>query len=112
MTSQWLYLFEKGKRNMEYTKLNYEGFEEYLKKEDSLNGGLHYLFEFENGFGASVIKSWVSYGHASDLFELAVLKDGGLCYTTEITDDVIGYLNNDEVLKLLEKLKNLSCDCK
>ena len=47
MTSQWLYLFEKGKRNMEYTKLNYEGFEEHLKKEDSLNGGLHYVFELK-----------------------------------------------------------------
>lgn len=75
-------------------------------------------FKFENGYGASVIKHWGSYGFENDLFELAVLKfdkkdgTGSLCYDTEITDDVIGYLNNDEVLDLLEKIKNLESDKK
>ena len=30
-----------------------------------------------------------------------------LCYTTPITDDVIGCLTNNEVIDILEKIKNL-----
>lgn len=46
------------------------------------------------------------------LFEVAVLKkvtDGHykLCYTTPITYDVIGYLTNEEVIEILEQIKNL-----
>ena len=72
-------------------------------------------FRFENNYGASVIKHYGSYGFEEDLFELAVIKYnsknknsiGGLCYDTPITNDVIGFLTNDEVLELLEKIKNL-----
>lgn len=67
-----------------------------------------HIFKFENGYGASVIKHYGSYGYEEDLFELAVLNSAGdLCYDTPITSDVIGHLTNDEVLKLLEKIKNL-----
>lgn len=74
-------------------------------------------FKFENGYGASVVKHWGSYGFEDDLFELAVLKfdekgEGHLCYSTPITNDVLGYLNNDEVLDLLEAIKNLESDKK
>lgn len=46
------------------------------------------------------------------LFEVAVLikrteKNYDLCYSTPITDDVIGCLNNEEVIEILEKIKNL-----
>lgn len=93
---------------MQYTKLNYEGFERYFKNISiEFLGGFRYVFKFPNGYGASVIKHFASYGNEQDLFELAVLKDGNLCYTTPITNDVIGYLNNDEVLELLERIKSL-----
>lgn len=92
---------------MKYTKLNYDGFEKYLIKESNYYGGFQWIFEFPNGYGASVIKHHGSYGNEKDLFELAVLKDGHLCYTTPITDDVIGFLTNKSVLWTLEKIKNL-----
>ena len=48
------------------------------------------------------------------LFEIAVLKrtiyGWLLCYSTQITDDVIGYLDNEEVIEILEKIKNLEGD--
>ena len=77
-----------------------------------LYGAGQWRFKFENNYGASVIKRWGSYGYMEDQFELAVLyfdEDGKDCitYSTPITDDVIGYLNNDEVLELLEKIKDL-----
>lgn len=99
-----------------YTKLKYDGFENYLyeaAKEKVLHQeSYQYIFKFDNGYGASVVKNSGSYGHALDLFELAVIKftdefTWDLCYTTEITDDVIGYLTNNGVLNLLEAIKNL-----
>lgn len=74
---------------------------------NGLNGGWQVLFKFDNGYGASVIKSMFSYG-----IELAVIKfnennDWSLCYETEITNDVIGHLNKDDLLLLLERIKNL-----
>lgn len=74
-----------------------------------------WTFKFENNYGASVIKRYGSYGYKEDKFELAVLyfTENGtsiLTYNTPITDNVIGYLDNNEVLELLEQIKNLKED--
>lgn len=107
-----------------YTKLKYDKYKEFLQKEKNLCsrypwilcgrypcGGYHWIFKFPNGYGASIIKHCESYGGEDDLFELAVILydengEWDLCYTTDITDDVIGYLNNNDVLELLERIKN------
>ena len=97
-------------------KLNYEGFEEYLVDDEPLPyrwfENARYEFRFENNYGASVIKHRYSYGGEADLWELAVLKrdeDGNtkLCYDTEIADDVIGWLTDEEVRNLLKRIKEL-----
>ncbi len=68
----------------------------------------HKIYVFDNGYGASVVKSCWSYGGRSGLWELAVLNsEGELDYTTPITDDVIGYLTEKEVNKLLDKIEKL-----
>lgn len=101
---------------MTFTELKYDQFDKYLfeAKRSRLNDidELQYIFKFENGYGASVVKNIGSYGNKQDLFELAVIIFVGeyeweLCYSTEITNDVIGYLNNDEVIGLLERIKSL-----
>lgn len=72
-----------------------------------------WIFAFENGYGASIVKHYFSYGFEEDLFELAVITydedtdEWDLVYDTEITDDVIGDLSNEEVMDLLYKIKNL-----
>lgn len=102
-------------------ELNYEGFEKYLAGE--LYGicpvGNHYLFKFDNGFGASVIKiKDCSYGNENDLWELAVIiwcnpDDYKLITMKDITgnnddnDDVYGYLTDKEVRDLLKTIKEL-----
>ena len=69
--------------------------------------GIQARINFDNGYGASVIKSPYSYGGNQGLYELAVIKDNAICYDTPITDDVIGYLTEDEVTKYLGQIQNL-----
>lgn len=60
---------------------------------------------FGNGYGVSVITG--GYGSEAAPYELAVLKDGALDYTTPITNDVIGHLTAPEVLDLLQQIADL-----
>ena len=53
--------------------------------------GVQVVHEFPNGYGASVIRHDFSYGGKDGLWEMAVLKEGDLCYNTHITNDVIGH---------------------
>ena len=69
--------------------------------------GIQARIFFDNGYGASVIKSPYSYGGNQDLYELAVIKDNAIRYDTPITDDVIGYLTEDDVTKYLGQIQEL-----
>lgn len=93
------------------TDLKYDDYKIYEVPIPEVHEGFHHWFKFDNNYGASVIKHKYSYGYDDDLFELAVLYFEDdipyLTYTTPITDDVIGYLTNDQVLELLERIKNL-----
>ena len=94
--------------------LNYEGFGDQLIVRRELNGGIQYIFRFNNNYGASVVKHSGSYGYEADLWELAVLEFNGsgiwdwdLTYDTEITDDVLGWLNDMVVYEVLSKINAL-----
>ena len=70
--------------------------------------GIRACIMFENGYGASVVKGEHTYGGRDGLFELAVLDSNGqLTYETPVTDDVEGYLTEDDVTKLLEQIQSL-----
>ena len=102
-------------------KLNYEGLEKYLvdRQYSICPIGIHYLFKFDNGLGASVIKTeGCSHGYSDDLWELAIIQwwhpyEYHLVYMNEITwddndnDDVYGYLTDKEVRDFLNKIKEL-----
>ena len=80
---------------------------EYLIETNKHMDGIQKVYQFPNGYGASVIKHDYSYGGKSGLWELAVLNEGELDYSTDITEDVIGHLAWEQVEKLLESIKNL-----
>jgi hypothetical protein len=63
--------------------------------------------KFKNGYEASVVKSEHSYGGRDGLYELAVFKDGEITYDTPITDDVLGYLTEEEVSETFIKIQEL-----
>lgn len=66
-----------------------------------------WFFKFENGYEASVIIGPFTYGGPQGLYELAVLQDGGICYDTPITDDVIGYQTPEQIADLLNRIEKL-----
>lgn len=79
---------------------------------NEVHDGVQYLFGFPNGYGASVVRHNYSYGGSRGLWELAVLnfkdeKNWDLTYDTEITDDVLGYLTEEEVFDILDRINAL-----
>lgn len=70
--------------------------------------GVQAVIKFDNGYGASVVCTPYTYGGDRGLYELAVFgKNGHITYDTPITDDVIGYLKEEEVTKILEQIQLL-----
>ena len=71
-------------------------------------GGVQARITFDNGYGASVVRSQYTYGGDKGLYELAVFgKDGHITYDTPITNDVIGYLRPEDVTDVMEKIQQL-----
>lgn len=69
------------------------------------------IAEFDNGYGVSVIRG--RYFYCNDkTYEVAILKDGSLCYDTPITDDVLGYQTKDQVTKIMKELQTYEKDSK
>ena len=98
-------------------ELNYEGFEKYLRTgypKINWADNVQYVFHFDNGFGASIVMGESTYGGRDDLWELAVIRIDPIDdtkwfidYGTEITEDVLGYLTDEEVVEYLHKIKGL-----
>ena len=74
----------------------------FVSEKNTYFGKNQTKYSFPNGYGASVIS-----GEGIRQFEIAVLDGDELCYTTEITDDVIAGLSVEGVYKVLDKIKNL-----
>lgn len=80
-------------------------------KSKPIHDGKQMLCFFSNGYGASIVRHSYSYGGNEGLFELAVLEgtleSWSLTYETSVTDDVLGYLSEQEVFECLEQIKNI-----
>lgn len=92
--------------------INLGPFESFIveRKEGPL--GTHVLFRFPNWYGASLVFRSGSYGWERNLWELGVIiwdspNHFQLTYDTPLTDDVLGYLDNNRVLDVLGHIKSL-----
>ena len=80
-----------------------EKYKDYIIRKREDLGDLQTIYRFPNGYGASVIHS---------IIELAVLYFEGdtahLSYSTPITNDVIGYIGDEqELTELLNQVNSL-----
>lgn len=80
-------------------------------------GDTQLIYRFRNGYGASVVQNGTSYGSNAAPWELAVIRyssehdnDWELCYSTPITDDVVGHLEAAEVFEYLNQVGSLPPD--
>ena len=85
--------------------------------------GLHAKLNFDNGYGVSVVRfkigsnpiigslaqndEYGSYTDNEDEWEVAVFKDGDICYSTDITDDVLGNQTEEDIDEVMAKLQEL-----
>jgi len=74
-------------------------------------GGIQYINFWTNGYGVSVVQHPYSYGGTEGLWELAILEGNSenwnLCYETDITSDVLGYLTDFQVNQYCIQVSNL-----
>lgn len=83
---------------------------EAKKREGTYNdvvGISQWVIGFKNGYEASIITGKYTLTDKYYPYELAVLKNGEVCYDTPITDKVIGYQTEEEVGEILEKIEAL-----
>ena len=89
-----------------------EKFKEFIciDEEHEIFKGRMVRYRFPNGYGASVIEGEKSYG-----LELAVLEFSESEYgdtASEFTDDVIGFIDDEELDEILERISRLGEDGK
>jgi hypothetical protein len=84
-------------------------FKDLTFEEHKVSGYMtHAKLQFDNGYGISVITGQSAYGSGDAPYEAAVLNtDGGLCYSTPVTDDVMGHLNADSVTSKMRRIQEL-----
>ena len=96
--------------NLELLKQNKQSFE-MVKKLSMPGQDTAFNIFFENGYGASVVRGLGTYGGNGGLYELAVIEgnkeDWDLTYDTPVTNDVIGYLTEADVIKHLFEIQAL-----
>ena len=82
---------------------------EFIEMKDLFYNGVKCKIQFDNGYGASIVRHNYSYGGKEGLYELAVLdQDGKLHYDNLVANgDVRGYLTPDEVTDLLKQIQEL-----
>lgn len=89
--------------------------------EDTHLGGPAKRYRFEGtSYGASVVQHHGSYGGDEGFWELAVIhfqansEKWSICYCTPVTNDVMGWLRDDEVqdtLAQIDALGDHECTC-
>lgn len=93
---------KKPKVILEFKDLTFETFETFQRAR------LH----FENGYGCSIVASLpgnagTDFSTPEMNYEFCVLVNDDLCFTTPITDSVIGYCNAESVTEFMKEVQAL-----
>ena len=64
---------------------------------------------FPNGYGVSVIDGDYTYCDKGT-YEVAIIKDGEICYDTPLTDDVLRYQTPEDIDEILKEVESYEKD--
>lgn len=79
-----------------------------LNEQELRDFGTQAMMHFKNGYGVSVLCGKSFYSNGRDTYEVAILNaDNSLCYTSGITDDVLGHRTADEVTDIMRQVQKL-----
>jgi tRNA splicing ligase len=67
----------------------------------------HATLDFDNWYWVSVVSWSCFYTDDNYPYEVAIMLDGNLCYTTDIADDVIWYCTANKVSTIMRKVQKL-----
>jgi len=70
--------------------------------------GAQAVVMYHNGYGLSVVTGDRMFQCGPDTYEVAVLHNYRLCYTTPLADGVLGYQTPGDVTALMERVSQLS----
>lgn len=62
---------------------------------------------FKNNYGVSVITGRSAYSNEEKPYEVAILYNNEITYSTPITDDVLGYNTEKDVSNIMIKVQKL-----
>lgn len=71
------------------------------------HNGMRMWAEFPNGYSVSVVSHGYSYGGSEGFWEGAVMHGGDIVYDTPVTDDVVGWMDEDAVLAFCHEVAAL-----
>lgn len=86
-----------------------------VQKPHEVMDGIRRTYTFENGYVVSAIKTTMSYGGRKGLWEVAILTNSGDFATKQLLqplfdytmdDDVVGWVDDKELLRYLEVVSN------
>lgn len=75
---------------------------EHLKKDFKMC-----THNFDNGFGISILLGDLFYSNGVNTYEVAILRDGQLTYTSGITSDVLGHQTRKEITNIMRDIQEL-----
>lgn len=65
------------------------------------------VIEFDNKYGVSVITGDRAYSSEKNPYEVAILYKDQITYNTHITDNVIGYCDEEKVTEIMKQVQEL-----
>lgn len=90
--------------DMQFKDLKFEKIDrKFFRGDEFIQAKVH----FSNGYGVSVVRGFGTYGNEDGLYEVAVLFGDELCYDSGLTEDVVGWLDEDGVTEWLGKVEAL-----
>jgi len=66
------------------------------------------IVSFDNGYGVSVLFGSAFYSNGIDSYEVAILCNDEICYTTSITDYVVANASKEKVSEIMKEVQKLT----
>lgn len=85
-------------------------FDDLQFEDHPIGEGKKARLNFNNGYGVSVITGSKYFCCDAYTYEVAVLKDDCICYSTPITDDVLGYQTKNQISRIMKEIQSYERD--